>query len=107
MNAGNSSEHEQDILDNPLVRGFLQEGAAAIARKVQIAELPAEMKRFYLPGMPTTEEEYETKVRDPVKLFFDEALAANDYHIMEKRVGQTASAASISSNEPTRTPEGG
>jgi hypothetical protein len=75
MNAGNRSEHEQDILDNPLVRGFLQEGAAAIARAVRIAELPAEIKRFYPPGMTTTEEEYETKVRDPVDFFFDDAFS--------------------------------
>jgi hypothetical protein len=43
MIVGNRSANEQDVLDNPLVRGFLREGAATVACKVQIAELPAEI----------------------------------------------------------------
>jgi hypothetical protein len=50
---GEGSESEEEVLSNLFLRGFQHEGASAIARSVQIAEMTAEEKRFYPPGMPT------------------------------------------------------
>jgi hypothetical protein len=44
------ANREEAVLNSPLVRGFLQEGAAQIARETQIEGLSEDIKRSYPLG---------------------------------------------------------
>jgi hypothetical protein len=74
MMAGNRSRCEKEVLLNPLVRGFLQEGAAWIARQVQLETLSEEVKRFYPLGVPSAQEEYNARIRSATEIFADNAF---------------------------------
>jgi hypothetical protein len=73
--SGDRADCEEVVVANPLVRGFLQEGAGRIARETQIRQLPEEAKRFYPSGVPTTEDEYLNNVRDIADIIDDKGFA--------------------------------
>jgi hypothetical protein len=62
---------ENEVLRGLLVRGFLQEGAAKIARETQVEGLSAEVKHFYFEGQPRTEREYLNNARSVVAILRD------------------------------------
>jgi hypothetical protein len=52
-----------EVLSDPLVRGFLHEGAADVCHQSRITALSGDHKHFYPEGQPTTKAEFLNNVR--------------------------------------------